>query len=368
MVSSNQVYQECKQCIMDTSDPFIHFDKDGICQNCTDYFEHAKTKIDRRPIGEVINQIKERSKGKYEAILGISGGTDSTLVAYLAKEHGLNALLVHIDDGWNTDAAKTNVQIIVEKTGYDFKHIKVNKEEYHDLILSYLKAGVVGLEAPTDNGLEAMLHKVIDQYKVKNILSGGNWATEGILSRAWTYDNEDAKNIKAIHKKYGTIPLKEFNLLSITRKAWRLTFGGIKVFRLLNLIDYKRSEAKELLSQKWGWIDYGRKHNENRYTKFIECYIYPRRFGIDKRRAHYSALICNNEMTREQALELLKEPLYSDEELEKEKSFFLSQLEISEEQFEKYMKKPIRSHYEFKTHKWDLKLLRFARRILGYKY
>jgi hypothetical protein len=353
---------------MDTTDPSITFDDDGVCNHCTKWFETWENKIDKRPLEEVFQQVRDRKKGKYDAIVGISGGVDSSLVAYLAYGLGLNCLLVHADDGWNTDAAWTNVQRIVETTGYDFEHVKFDSDQFHDIILAYMMAGVVGLESPTDNALRAIIYDVASKNNINTILSGGNWVTEGIMpGLTWGSDNNDARNIKSIHKRHGSMRIDNVKLIGIIKRAWMLSFRGLREFRPLNHLNppYNRSIAIEELSENWGLIDYGRKHNENRYTKFVECHIFPERFGIDKRKAHYSTLICSGQMSRVEALQMLSEPLYSIEELEQEKKFFLEQLGIDEVLFESYMNSPIGSHDDYARHNWEKKFVRLGMKITG---
>ena len=241
-------YRVCRRCIMDTSDPTIMFDKNGLCNHCTNWFEMWKNGIDRRPIADVINQIIDRTKGKYHGIVGISGGVDSSYVAYLANQFCLDILLVHVDDGWNTAAAAESIEKIVDCTGYPFKHIKINQNEYHDLIRAYMKANLVGIEVPTDNALRAIIFDLCNKYNINNILSGNNWTTEGILpAMTWGFDNSDVRNLKAIHKRHGLVPLKETKLLGIMKRAWKLSVGGMREFRLLNHLDppYNRENAKK---------------------------------------------------------------------------------------------------------------------------
>lgn len=359
-------YQRCKRCIMDTTDPNIQFDDEGICNHCRKHFRVWNNRIEKRPIAEIWKEIQQRAEGNYDAILGVSGGADSCYLAWLAHKAGLNILLVHADDGFNTQAAKRNVDLTAENTGFDIEYRKIPKDEMCDIIRAYLKAGVVGLESPSDNVYRAVVHNTMDDFGINNILSGGNWQTESIMPSAWGYDNKDTTNIKAIHNEFGTIDLKDIEFISLLRHVWRLKFSGIAEYRPLNHIDYKRNNARKTLNQEWGWVDYGRKHNENRYTRFVECYIFPRRFGYDKRLAHYSNLICNDEITREEALKRFnnEKPYPNKREEEKEKEFILSKLGIDDE-FENYMNQPIREHEDFKTHSLQLWLVKTARRILG---
>ncbi len=245
-------YQRCIRCVMDTTDSNIVFDEAGIYSNCTNWFEIWANKIDRRPIEDIVQVVKQRSKCKYDGIVGISGGVDSSMVAYLAHKHGLNVLLVHVDDGWNTEAAKRDVAIIKERTGYDCEDLIVDKREFYDILIAYLRAGVQGLEAPTDRLIGAALHMIMDRHGINNILSGSNWVSEGILPKAWVYDKNDAKNIKAIHKRFGTIPIKRLKFLGVLKRTWRLTMGGKKHFKLLNHIDYDAGRARETLAASGG--------------------------------------------------------------------------------------------------------------------
>ena len=357
-------YQRCNRCVMDTTDPNIIFDDKGICNHCTNWFDFWNNKIDRRPIEKIIPMIQQGTDSKYDAILGISGGVDSGMVAYLAHKHNLNVLLLHMDDGWNTQAAKENVKIIQEKTGYDFEHYKLDSREFTDIILAYFKAGVQGLEAVTDHLIVATVHNIMDKHGIKRILSGGNWVTEGIMPAAWVYTQHDDKNIRAIHRKFGTIPLKKTKFLGILTKTWRLTFGGIKSFRLLNHVDYNRENAIKTLVNEWGWVDYGRKHQENIYTKFVEAYIFPRRFGFDFRLAYFSPLILSGQITRDDALNLLKDPPFTEDEMEREKQLFLNGLGITDQQFEDFMTRPIHKHEEFATNKRDLQFISLVRRVI----
>jgi N-acetyl sugar amidotransferase len=344
---------------MDETDPDITFDENGVCNHCQNW--HANRPRDMGLLRKITHIVKERATGEYDCVLGISGGTDSSYLAYLAYWLNLNVLLVHLNDGWNSDEAKWNVKTIIKKTGYDLVEIQVDEPEFRDIVRAYLHAGVVGLEAPTDNCIMTGIHRVVSGFGINNIISGSNWATEGVGVRAWAYPPADTKNIRAIHERFGSLPLKETKLMGLLQKRWALTFRGVREFRLLNYIDYNRSDAIRILAQNWGWKESGRKHCENRYTRFVEGYIYPTRFGFDKRRSHFSALICSGQMTREEALIELKKPAYTQEEFEADKAFFFEKLGLDEFKFGHFMALPIRQHNEFSTHKWSLRLLRIMR-------
>jgi hypothetical protein len=356
---------------MDTSDSDIEFDEDGICNHCKKWFREWENRVDRRPIFDVIAEIKERGKdSKYDAILGISGGVDSSLAVWLAYMFDLKILLVHADAGWNSQIAWESIQNIVNKTGFDYEHFRFNHREYRDIIRSYLRAGVIGLEAPTDNILRSFVYEAAIKHKCKTIISGNNWVTEGIMPGfAWGYDNHDIINIKNIHKKFGEIPLEETKFMGIIKNAWLRGVKGFREYSILNNLDpiYNRDSAKRLLMEDLDWKDYGRKHNEDRYTKFVECYIFPRHFGVDKRKAHYSTLICSGQMTRDEALEGLKVPLYTREEEESEIEYFIRKMGLTRDEFEGFMTQPVRSHYEFDTHTWRRRLVKLAIMLTGRK-
>lgn len=350
---------------MDTTAGDITFDEDGVCNYCKDWHINWEHKVDRRPIEVIIDELLEnRRDGKYDAVLGLSGGVDSSELARLVWKHGLNVLLVHADSGWNTKAAWLNVQNIVNTTGFDFFHPRFNHREYRDIINSYLKASVVGLEAPTDNILRTFCYQACHDNKIHSLLNGGNFITEGFLPSNWGYDNGDATNILDIHKRHGTIPLKETKLLNLFSRTVMHSFKGFKEFRLLNHVDppYNKFKAKEDLAKEFGWIDYGRKHSEDRYTKFVESYIFPKKFGFDKRRAHYSCLICAGQLTREEALKELEIPHYTPEEEASEKEYFTRVLGITIEFLDEYIATPPRSHYEYKTNELTKKTIRLYKR------
>jgi hypothetical protein len=191
---------------MDETDPDITFDENGVCNHCQNW--HANRPRDMGLLRKITHIVKERATGEYDCVLGISGGTDSSYLAYLAYWLNLNVLLVHLNDGWNSDEAKWNVKTIIKKTGYDLVEIQVDEPEFRDIVRAYLHAGVVGLEAPTDNCIMTGIHRVVSGFGINNIISGSNWATEGVGVRAWAYPPADTKNIRAIHERFGSLPLK----------------------------------------------------------------------------------------------------------------------------------------------------------------
>ena len=351
----------CARCIMDESHAGIEFDENGNCNLCEEAIETMPRTYGK--IKEVFRRIKKRATGDYDGVLGISGGVDSSMAAYICKERGLNLLLTHLNDGFDSWQATWNVNTIVKNAGYDYTETTVDEDEFRDLFLSHFRAGVVGLESLTDNCIDTAVFNVAKEYSLNNIISGSNWTSEGVPAPAWRYKFEDTRNMKAIHKKFGTIPLKTIKPLGLFRKRWRLTFGGVRVFRPLNYINYKRTEALELLAKKWSIRDYGRKHQENRLTRFIESYIFPYKYGFDWRREHYSSLIIAGQMKREEALEAMEKPRYLQDDLLSDMQFFLEKMKLTKEEFDEIMAGPVRNHNEFPTFKWTVRLLTLLRPI-----
>lgn len=355
-------YQMCKRCVMDTADPEIIFDENGICNHCKDYFEREKKFVfkgeeGKKKLEDLINKIREDTKfKKYDCVLGVSGGTDSSYTAYWAKKLGLRVLLVNLDNGYDREMSKRNIKNIVAKTGFDLYDYKVDFEEFKDLHLAYLKASVLDIEVVTDHAILAAIYEVANKKGIKYILSGTNVATEAIIPASWNYRKTDLWNLKDIHRKYGTLNLETFPTIGVFR--WLYYHRTTHFIELLNYVDYNKKEAAKLLHNKFGWEDYGGKHYESIFTKFYQAYILPTKFGIDKRKAHLSTLICSGQVTRAEALKELEKPLYEKDELERDKRYVLKKLGLSEKEFEDLMKLPIKKHQEFKTDDWIYALLR----------
>jgi N-acetyl sugar amidotransferase len=278
--------------------------------------------------------------------MGLSGGLDSTYMALQAKKLGLRPLVVHFDNGWNSECAANNIENILNKLDFNLYTLVVNWDEFKDLQLSYLKASVIDIEAITDHAISATLYKLAVKHGIKYILSGENIATEAVIPSHWVHRKSDHINIKAIHKKFGKIPLKTFPLMGFREKRG-IRKSGIQTVRLLNLMPYEKKEAKRAVTRELGWKDYGGKHYESVFTRFYQGYILPVKFGIDKRKAHLSNLICSGQLTREEALSEMAKPPYDTELLKIDKDFVLKKLGLSHEEFENIMRLPVRSHKDF---------------------
>jgi len=342
---------------MDTTDPAITFNSEGACNHCRDYNKEAAKGIASIDQGE--NFLKEKTKqikadGKskeYDCILGLSGGVDSTYVAYLAKEYGLNPIVVHLDNGWNSELAADNIKNTIRKLGFDLFTYVINWEEFKDLQLSYLKASVIDIEAITDHAILATLHKLAAKYKVKYILSGSNIVTEAILPNAWITNKMDAENIKDIHNRFGLLPLKTFPFIDKWDKLYYFKFLGIETVSVLDHVRFVKSEAKDIIAKKLKWRDYGGKHHESIFTRFYQGYILPVKFNVDKRKAHLSTLICSGQISREEAIKELELPIYDENQLKLDKEFVLKKLELNESTFHTVLSTSMVPHSTFKTEK-----------------
>lgn len=355
MIDNSEKFVVCTRCILDTSDDSnLVLDNEGVCNHCRYYEEQARLYLKKGKEAEqllegTIKKLKDYGKDKkYDCLIGLSGGVDSSYVAYVAKQQGLNALCVHFDNGWNSEIAVQNIYNIVNRLGFDLHTYVIDWEEFKDLQLAYLKASVIDIEALTDHAIYGTIFKIAKDNDIKYVLGGHNVVTEGVLPYHWTYDKKDYVNIRAIHKQFGTKKLLSFPFLDLKMKKF-IRNSGVEFINYLNWMPYVKSEVKEKLQKELGWKDYGGKHYESVWTRFYQGYILPVKFKVDKRKAHLSALICSGQITRQDALEEMKQPAYDPEIFRIDKAFVLKKLELTEEEFEKIMAMPVRSHRDFDT-------------------
>lgn len=349
-------YQQCAISIMDTiADPGISFDEKGICNYYYEYLQKEKWFVPPKAAAEInlaaiVKQIKDAGAGKkYDCITGISGGVDSTYLCLKAKELGLRPLIVHFDNGWNSELAVKNIEQIIATLGFDLYTLVVDWEEFKDLQLAYLKASVVDIEALTDHAISGTLYKLAAENKIKFILSGYNIVTEGILPAHWVFNKSDDINIKDIHKKFGTKPLKTFPFLGIKQRKYFAGVKGIESINLLNFMPYNKSQVKSIITKELGWRDYGGKHYESVFTRFYQGYILPVKFGIDKRKTHLSNLIFSGQITKQDALAELKQPIMEPAQLQDDYEFVLKKLNLTANEFENLLAQPRREHTDFAT-------------------
>lgn len=353
-------YRQCSLSVMDNiADPDITFDDKGICNYYYEYLEAEKQHVLKGDAGEkkyneIIAKIKADGVGKkYDCILGVSGGVDSTYLAYLAKQAGLRVLCVHFDNGWNSELAVKNIQNIVEKCGFDLYTYVIDWEEFRDIQLAYFKANVIDVEAVTDIAIFSALDVICKEQGIKHIIDGRNVVTEVTLPPAWICKN--SSNLRDIHKRFGTKKFKAYPLMSPIRRRLVARSKPFQSWPLLNYVVYDKKAAKEKIISALSWRDYGGKHYESVFTRFYQGYILPTKFQVDKRKAHLSNLIFSGQLTKSEALAELKQPIYPASIFEQDLQFVLKKLGYTEESFRKYIEEPAvpHSHYNLSISLFD---------------
>jgi N-acetyl sugar amidotransferase len=351
-------YRQCSITVMDNiADPHITFDENGICNYYHEYQEAARTGVHTGQAGEeqlaaLVNKVKKEGQGKpYDCLIGLSGGVDSTYVAYLVKQLGLRPLAVHLDNGWNSELAVKNVENIITKLGFDLYTLVVNWEEFRDIQLAYLRASVVDIEVVSDHAIFATMYKLAREKNIGTIISGTNIVTEYIMPPDWLYQKMDFANLKDIHNRYGKIKIKTYPTFDFKKYVYYSAVLRLTPVSILNYIPYNKKEVKEVIKRELGWRDYGGKHYESIFTKFYQAYILPEKFHIDKRKAHLSTLICSGQLTRAEALAELTAPLYNPADLKTDKEYVMKKLGLSQEEFDQIMKLPVKRHQDYKSDK-----------------
>lgn len=352
-MSISTSYKQCSRCVLDTTSTTISFDEKGVCNYCHAFdrqmnkFINIDENIKKRNLNQTVDYVKKVGKNnKYDCILGLSGGVDSTYLAYLARQLGLRPMAVHFDNGWNSELAVKNIENIVSKLDLDLKTYVIDWHEFKEIQLAYLKASVVDIEVPTDQLIFAALNKIARQNNIKYILSGSNIVTEYGLPTDWVYrDKSDQTNLMNIYRQFGngrkltTLPKFDF----YTRYFYS-HISGIQTISLLNYVDYNKEKVKKVIASELGWKDYGGKHYESIFTRFYQGYILPKKFNIDKRKAHLSALICSGQITKEKAIEELKSDTYDKSLQEEDRIFVIKKFDLTEAEFEKIMLTPRVEH------------------------
>lgn len=349
-------YQICKRCVMDTTDPQIVFDEDGVCNHCKQAEKKLKSEPFCLPLEEkgkklssLVKEIKASAKNNpYDCIIGLSGGVDSSYVAYRAKELGLRPLAVHLDNGWNSEFAVQNIESICKKLEIDLYTWVLDWEEFKDLQLSFLKASTPDSEIPSDNAIFGAIWRLAVKYKVKYILAGYNQISESILPTSWSQGYFDSKYISAVQQAFGEKKLDTFPLISKFDIIFNQWVRKIRLISFLDYMTYNKEQAKEIIADKLSWRDYGRKHCESHYTRIYQEYILPTKFGFDKRRAHFSSLIIAGQMSRQDALLELEKPLYPSREiLDEDIMYLINKFGISKKEWDNIMNSTVKSYYDY---------------------
>lgn len=326
-------YQVCSKCVMDTSDPYIKFDENGVCSHCHWYEQRV---IKQKPFEDLISKVEEiksnQRNSNYDVILGISGGVDSSFLLYYCVEKlNLRPLVVHCDNGWNSEPAVHNIELLVKKLDVDLYTYIIDWEEFRELQRAFFYSDNIDLEMVTDHAMNAIQQIVCEKFKIRYSVSGQNYQSESILPRDWVHDKMDFSLIKKTAFDYG---IKEFKTYPyIDRKLVDIDF-----ISPLNHIDYNKEKAKIILKDYCGWKEYGDKHSESIFTKFYQNYILPTKFNIDKRRAHLSSMINSKQISKEEATKILEKPIYNEVELINDKKYVLKKLKLEDKWFEEYMR------------------------------
>ena len=334
-------YQRCTRCIMDTTDPAISFDVNGVCNHC---LQVDRWKLKWNPEGDpvaleqLMETIRKDGRGRdYDMILGLSGGVDSSYLATLAKEYGLRTLVVHCDTGWNSELAVKNIENIVSKCGFDLVTHVCDWETMRNLQLAFFKAGVPNQDIPQDHAIFASFYATAIKHKIKWTFSGSNYATESILPTAWGYDAMDLKHLLAVNRAFGDFSMAKYPKMSYVRRGAYQLLHDMRIAKPLNLINYRKGRAMDVLQESFGWTYYGGKHYESRFTKFFQGWYLPSKWGFDKRLAHLSSLVVSQEMTREAALNEFRTGCLPVSDMESDKDYMARKLGLSYADFEELM-------------------------------
>lgn len=343
---------------MDTSDATIQFDQAGVCNHCHKFDTLQSLQMfggaeGEAKLSQMVERIKADGAGKeYDCIIGLSGGVDSSYLAVKIKDFGLRPLVVHVDAGWNSELAVSNIEKIIKYCNYDLHTHVMNWEEIRDLQLSYMKAAVANQDVPQDHAFFSSMYHFAVKNNIKYILSGGNLATEAVFPDTWHGSAMDAINLKAIHKRYGSKPLRDYKTISFFEYYfWYPFVKGMRTLRPLNYMGYDKKEAERFLQETIGYRSYARKHGESIFTKLFQNYYLPTKFGYDKRKIHYSSMVLSGQLTRGDALAKLAEPLYEPAELEMDVEYFCKKMRINRGEFDELMQAPIHDYSDFDN--WD---------------
>ncbi len=348
--------QTCRRCVMDSSDPLIDFDEEGYCNHCTEALARYQSQVftgeaGRERMKRRVEAIRGRNaKREFDAVIGLSGGVDSSYAAIQASQAGLRLLAVHCDTGWNSEEAVHNIRSLVDRLDIHLETVVVNWESMRNVQAAFFRASVPNCDIPQDHAIVAVVNQVAARVGVKDFVVGGNLSSESILPRSWGHDARDLRHLKAISRRFGTGTLRGFPRIgAFMSYVWSPFVQGVRSYRILNDLDYDATAARQELQDVYGWKNYGGKHHESRFTRFFQAYYLPRKFGFDKRKAHLSSLIVCGQITREQACEELAAPPYVPSLLKNDREYFLKKLRFSEREWDSIMENPPASHQDFSS-------------------
>jgi N-acetyl sugar amidotransferase len=340
----------CTRCVMDTTDPDITFDAAGVCNHCHTCDRLVAATVrggadGERQLAAAVEAIRrDGARREYDCAIGISGGVDSTFVAYKVKQLGLRPIAVHLDNGWDSEIAATNISSALRALEIDLETLVIDWEEFRDIQLAFLRAGVPDAEIPSDHAIVASVHHVAAAHRIRHTIWGYNTRTETHLPKAWSQGHLDWRYIRTVHKRFGTRRIRTFPHLDF--------MGSLGIFRarnlnLLDYVDYVKADAMAILQRELGWRSYGGKHHENVYTRWYQGWFLPTRFGYDKRKTHLSSLICSGQISRDNALEELLQPTYSIELQRSDTEYVIKKFGLDEEEFGSIMAAPRRTFHDY---------------------
>ncbi len=359
----------CTRGVWDESVPKITFDENGV----SNYAQLFDKLVEAYPRGEkgqcdwdaMVQKIKANGKGKrYDCIIGVSGGTDSSYLLHIAKELGLRPLAVNLDNGWNSDIAVKNIKKMTSALGIDLDTYVVDYEEIKDLLKSYMYAGMPWIDMPTDLAIKAVLYKIAAREGVKFILRGNDFRSEGSQPTEWTYG--DGKQLKYLHRKFGKVPLKTFPNYTISSLFFYGAIRKIKSIYPFYFLDYNKNKAQDFLIAKYGWEYYGGHHFENIFTRFVMSYWLYEKFGIDKRKITLSAQVLSGEISRESAIKTITELPYKNEELDEVLNYITKKLDLTRDDFDKIYRAPNYGYKDYPSYHYIFNTMsRFANPVLS---
>ena len=350
--------QICTNCVMDTTDSKIVFDENGVCDHCNDFYNNVKPNWHtdakgRADLEVIVKKIKQDGEGRdFDCIMGMSGGADSSYLLHMAvKEFGLRPLVFHVDGGWNSDTAVHNINVMIDKLGLDLFTEVINWEEMKDFQLTFLKSGLPNIDIPQDHAFVATLYDFAAKYNIKYIGNGGNISTECVRNPLeWIYYGTDMTLIKDLRKQFSQNPMKTYPFSSVLRHKFYLRYiKKVQVVKPLNYFPYIKTEAVKFLEDEYNWKAPEQKHFESRFTKFYEGYWLPKKFGYDTRKVQLSSLILTEQMDRDEALTVLKEPAITDEDAKHDFEYVATKLGISVDELKIYFNQPNKTHKDYKN-------------------
>lgn len=371
--SVDRKFRRCTRCVMDTSDSKIRFDKNGVCDHCRNFDKNIKPywKPQENRYGELMRLARKIQRDgrhkEYDCVLGLSGGADSSYMAYIAKEvMHLRPLAFVVDTGWNLNVAVENIEKVVKGLGIDLYTEVINWKEMASLQLAYFQSSISSCDQPQDHAIFAALYRYAVKHRIKYVLTGSNNATEFIRPPVeWIYMN-DIVLMKDIHKKFGTAPLKTYPMCGMLKYkvVYQYLFGMKRVFPL-DYVVYDKEKAQKLLHKKYGWTKYENKHYENVFTRFFEGYYLPYKFGFDTRKNVLSNQILAGTVTREEALRILKEPPYDPRQMQQDKEYIAKKMGITAEAFDRIIARPPKKPQDYKNMLWLIRLGVAALKMFG---